>query len=220
MFNQKKWCVLFAALFLGLAAELFAPEMFVRTADAEEHAEANLSVVALNDASEPVTCICTEDIWKAVYQDVMCNDLVLMSGTSDHIVKYHDRKFAITHDDYQVLLQIVEAEAGSEDIKGRMLVANVILNRLEVGFGGNTISEVVFDEGQFSPVADGRFFKVVPTEDTVEAVNRVLAGEDLSEGALYFMCRERASKRGTRWFDRNLKFLYKHGGHEFYAEKD
>lgn len=220
MFKQKTWCVLFAALLLGLAAELFAPEMLVGTAAAAEKAGACFFEECLADVSEPLAPVCTEDIWKAVYQEVMSNDLILMSNSTDHIVKYHGRKFAITQDDYQVLLQIVEAEAGSEDIKGRMLVANVILNRLEIGFGGDTISEVVFDEGQFSPVADGRFFKVVPTEDTIEAVERVLAGEDVSEGAIYFMCRERASKKGIRWFDKKLKFLFKHGGHEFYSEKD
>ena len=32
--------------------------------------------------------------------------------------------------DYDNLLHIVEAEAGTEDIKGRVLIANVIMNRL------------------------------------------------------------------------------------------
>ena len=35
MFSQKKWFVLFAVLFLGVAAHMFAPESFVRTANAE-----------------------------------------------------------------------------------------------------------------------------------------------------------------------------------------
>lgn len=35
----------------------------------------------------------------------------------------------MSDEDYQNLLQIVEAEAGTEDIKGRVLVANVIMNR-------------------------------------------------------------------------------------------
>ena len=36
----------------------------------------------------------------------------------------------MSDEDYDTLLRIVEAEAGSEDIKGRVLVANVIMNRL------------------------------------------------------------------------------------------
>ena len=226
MFNQKRWCTLFAVLFLGLAVELFAPEMFVRTADAMECTDVrtctkmHVPEETVCDETEPLTRICTEDVWKAVYQEVRDAELVLMSSTTDHIVEYHNRKFAITHDDYQVLLQIVEAEAGTVDIKGIMLVANVILNRLEIGFGGNTITDVVFDKGQFSPVADGRFFTVTPTMATRKAVERVLDGEDYSQGALYFMNRARASKNGARWFDRNLELLFQHGDHGFYKEKD
>jgi len=224
MLNQKKWFVLFAALFLGLAAEIIAPEGFIKTANAE--------------TKESVDLLCTEDVWKAVYQDLMygemtsekltamalaevkAQDLSLMTNATDHIVNYHGKRFAISDDEYQVLLQIVEAEAPAEDIKGKMLVANVVLNRMELNFGGDSISEVVFAKGQFEPVSNGRIFKVTPSETTIEAVERVLNGEDLSQGALYFMARDLASKKGVSWFDKNLKFLFKHGGHEFYTEKD
>lgn len=234
MLSKKKWFVLFAAFFLGLAAEIFAPEEVVKTANAAAHA----NFAKASEASGSLRLISTEDIWKEVYQELMYGsemtgeklvalalaevkerDLSLMSSSTDRIVNYHGRRFAITEEDYQVLLKIVEAESGGEDIKGRMLVANVILNRLEVGFGGDTITEVVFDEGQFSPVASGKIFKMVPSETTIEAVERVLDGEDHSKGALYFMCRELASKKGIRWFEKNLKFLFKHGCHEFYVEK-
>ena len=224
---KKKWLMLFAMIFLGLAGVMAAPENQLRTASAETENE------------EMVALVTAEDVWKEVYGQLMYGtensdkvivalamaevkerDVELMTSDTDHIVNYHGRRFAITDDEYQVLLKIVEAEAGGEDIVGKMLVANVVLNRLEIGFGGDTISDVVFDEGQFSPVASGRIFKVTPSEETIEAVERVLDGEDKSEGALYFMCRELASKRGIRWFDKNLKFLFKHGCHEFYVEKD
>ena len=35
----------------------------------------------------------------------------------------------MSDEDYDTLLHIVEAEAGTEDVKGRVLVANVIMNR-------------------------------------------------------------------------------------------
>ena len=34
----------------------------------------------------------------------------------------------MSDEDYDTLLHIVEAEAGTEDVKGRILVANVIMN--------------------------------------------------------------------------------------------
>ncbi len=231
MFNQKKWFGFLAVLFLGLAACIFAPERFVRTAKAETQN------VEAEETKQSLDLLCAEDVWKNVFQDlkygemtdeklaalalaeVKNRDLALMSSSTDHIVNYHGKRFAITDDDYQVLLQIVQAEASGEDVIGKMLVANVVLNRVEVGFCGNTISEVVFAPGQFAPVENGRIFRVTPDEVTIEAVERVLNGEDYSQGALYFMCRELASKRGIRWFDTNLKFLFKHGCHEFYVEK-
>ena len=227
MFNQKKWLVLFAALFLGLAIELFIPEGLVRIA----HAETKTTV------KDSLDLLSAEDVWKNIFQDwkygemtdkklvmnalaeVKNRDLELMSSSTDHIVNYHGKRYAITHDDYQVLLQIVQAEAGYEDIIGRILVANVVLNRVEVGFCGKTITDVVFAKDQFSPVANGYIFRVVPDETTIEAVERALKGEDHSQGALYFMNRKLASKKGIRWFDKHLKFLFKHGGHEFYKEK-
>ena len=51
---------------------------------------------------------------------------------------------------------IVEAEAGTEDIKGRVLIANVIMNRLSHEEFPDTITGVILDQRngipQFSPV--------------------------------------------------------------------
>ncbi len=45
--------------------------------------------------------------------------------------------------DYDVFLRIVEAEAGTEDLKGRILVANVILNRVKNDEFPDTVTDVV-----------------------------------------------------------------------------
>ena len=51
--------------------------------------------------------------------------------------------FNLEDQEYQVLLKIVEAEAGCEDTEGRMLVANVVMNRVRNGYFPNTVTEVV-----------------------------------------------------------------------------
>ncbi|HAB62494.1 MAG TPA: hypothetical protein DCE48_17660 [Lachnospiraceae bacterium] len=120
----------------------------------------------------------------------------------------------------EVLLRIVEAEATGEDIKGKMLVANVILNRVKSSQFPDTVKEVVFQKNgrttQFSPIADGRYWSVSISKSTREAVERVLNGEDESQGALYFSARSKAKKSNMSWFDNNLTWLFKYGGHEFY----
>lgn len=123
----------------------------------------------------------------------------------------------------EILQRIVEAEATGEDIKGRILVANVILNRVKNKQFPDTVKEVVFQRSggsvQFSPTKDGRYWSVTISKKTKEAVDRVLKGEDYSQGALYFSARSRADKNSMRWFDNNLKWLFKYHGHEFYTNK-
>ena len=121
-----------------------------------------------------------------------------------------------TESDYNVLLRIVQAEAGGCDMKGKILVANVILNRVESDEFPDTITDVVYEKRQFSPVSNGSINRCQVAEETVEAVDRALAGEDYSEGALYFMNRRASSGSNVRWFDTHLDYLFQHGGHEFF----
>lgn len=128
--------------------------------------------------------------------------------------------YELTDEDYEVLLRIVEAEAGGEDIEGKMLVAGVVLNRVEHEDFPDTVKDVVFQQNngvtQFSPVNGGRYYTVTVSEETVEAVERVLNGEDITQGALYFAARKHANSTSMRWFDEHLTFLFAHGGHEFF----
>ena len=134
-----------------------------------------------------------------------------------------DTPLLITEEDKEVLLRIVEAEATCEDIKGRMLVANVIMNRVVSKKFPDSIAEVVFQNNgvtyQFAPIKDGRYWTVEVSDETREAVERVLAGEDYSQGALYFAARRMANKQAMSWFDTSLKFLFRHGVHEFFTDK-
>lgn len=118
--------------------------------------------------------------------------------------------------DYQTLLKIVQAEAGNCDRTGRILVANVILNRVESDTFPDTVHSVVYQRHQFSPVGNGSINRCRVTDATVEAVDSALAGEDYSDGALYFMNRRASSRKNVRWFDNHLDFLFKHGNHEFF----
>lgn len=118
--------------------------------------------------------------------------------------------------DYQVLLRIVQAEAGICDTKGKILVANVILNRVRDDEFPNNITDVVYQKSQFSPVSNGSINTVSVTNQTIDSVNRALAGEDYSQGALYFMYRGGSRRHAVNWFDGRLTFLFQHERHEFF----
>lgn len=127
-----------------------------------------------------------------------------------------EEAMVLSDNDYNTLLRIVQAESGGCDIIGKILVANVILNRVESDEFPNSIYGVVYQKHQFSPVIDGSINRCKVTDETREAVERALNGEDPSEGALYFMNRSKSSSKNVRWFDTKLSFLFKHGEHEFF----
>ena len=126
------------------------------------------------------------------------------------------RAMTVSDEDYQVLLKIVQAEAGICDDKGKILVANVILNRVRSDRFPDTVRGVVYAPSQFSPVSNGTINSVKVTDSTRECVDRALAGEDYSDGALYFMYRNGSRGSAVRWFDSNLTYLFQHGNHEFF----
>ena len=123
---------------------------------------------------------------------------------------------AVSDDDYQVLLRIVQAEAGVCDEKGKILGANVVLNRVKSQEFPDSVRSVVYEPSQFSPVSDGSINSVKVTEETKECVNRALEGEDYSDGALYFMNRRGSRSRAVSWFDSHLTYLFRHQNHEFF----
>ncbi len=128
---------------------------------------------------------------------------------------------AISEEDYDALLRIVQAEAGGEDEQGRILVAEVILNRVLAEEFASTVYDVIFEKSggssQFAPTADGRYYSVEVTQSTVEAVEKAIHEEDISQGALFFSARRKANPYDMAWFDNNLTWLFQYGGHEFYT---
>ena len=130
----------------------------------------------------------------------------------------------MSDEDYDTLLHIVEAEAGTEDVKGRVLVANVIMNRIKNDEFPDTVTEVVWQRidgvPQFSPTYDGRIYEVSVTDETKEAVRQALEGVDYSEGALFFIQKSEAEAHNVSWFEKDLKRLFKYGVHEFYTYPD
>lgn len=126
----------------------------------------------------------------------------------------------VSEQDIECLMRIVEAEAGCEDRMGKLLVANVVINRVRDEAFPDTVTEVVYQRNshstQFSPVSNGRIDTVEISEETKEVVYSALLGEDVSQGALYFVARQYADPDKVCWFDDNLTHLFSHGGHDFF----
>ena len=116
---------------------------------------------------------------------------------------------SVSLDEFDALCSIVHCEAESEDLHGKILIADVILNRVDSEQYPNNIKEVIEQKGQFDPVTSRAYYKAVPARESIEAVLQALNGADYSEGALYFQKSE-----STEWGD--YQYLFRYGAHSFY----
>ena len=129
------------------------------------------------------------------------------------IVRY---RVNLDHGARRILERIVEAESGDQTIKGRQMVANVILNRMKSEKFPNSVREIVFAGRQFSPVSNGSYYRVKVSSQTKKAVEKALKEKDNTNGALYFMYRAGSDSSNVSWFDRELTKICEYGCHEFF----
>lgn len=88
-----------------------------------------------------------------------------------------------------LLACIVYCESGNQSYEGQLAVANVVLNRVKSPLFPNTVSEVVYQSGQFTPAFSGSLARVLasgPSAQSVQAANDALAGNNNIGDYLYF----------------------------------
>ena len=121
--------------------------------------------------------------------------------TQDWIVYY-----PITAEDRRVLECIVEGEAGTEGLEGKMWVATCLLNAMKRE--GDASAAFVRKQYQY----DGWEENV--TDETITAVSRVFDdGELMHDTVLWFY----APKRGYSKWHETQKFVAEVGGHRLFA---
>lgn len=90
--------------------------------------------------------------------------------------------------DEALLAALIECEAGGESYEGKLAVGSVVMNRVASSYFPNTVVGVIYQTGQFSPVASGRFATVLARgagSSSVKAASEVLGGKR-TINALYF----------------------------------
>ncbi|MFT3982929.1 MAG: cell wall hydrolase [Lachnospiraceae bacterium] len=152
-----------------------------------------------------VNSMLAEDAEKTEQNDAITDVTYIQNGTEIEL----DEVMPISLEDFDALCKIVHSEAGSEDMEGQILIANVVMNRVQSDIFPSDIQEVILQVGQFEPVSRGGYFSAKPSKTTREAVMRALNGEDFSQGALYF-------QKSTSKIWGGREYLFRHGNHSFY----
>lgn len=90
--------------------------------------------------------------------------------------------------DLTLLAALIQCEAGGESYEGKLAVGSVVMNRVSSSHFPNTVAGVIYQGGQFSPVASGRFASVLAKgadRSCTQAASEVLGG-NITIGTLYF----------------------------------
>ena len=96
---------------------------------------------------------------------------------------------SVSGGELDLLAAIIQCEAGGESHEGKVAVGAVIMNRIQSSDFPNSIRDVVYQGGQFSPVASGKLSSVLQEgarSDCYAAAQEALNGVNPVGDSLYF----------------------------------
>lgn len=127
------------------------------------------------------------------------------------LIKFTDKEI-------EILQRITEAECTGKSKESKANVTSIVLNRVYSSEFPDDIESVVFQQSQFTPIADKRYYKVEVTQETIDAVNDVIKN-GVKHDCLYFCNYDNITSSSLRkWFN-NLEYVFTDSAnHSFYRE--
>ena len=114
-------------------------------------------------------------------------------------------------DDLYWMSRIITYESGNQPVAGQIGVGNVVMNRVESSRFKNTVKDVIFQQGQFSPVATGAIY-LDPYEISTICAKMVFEGYNTVGEALFFQ----QGRYGANWISQNTRFVINIADHNFF----
>ncbi len=131
------------------------------------------TTASASDTKITVTTTQTVTKYKTIYEEAY-------STGAYNYPDYAGRSYAASASERELLAALIYCEAGGESYEGQKAVGSVVMNRVYSSYFPNTISGVIYDSGQFTPVRSGRLALVLAnktyTDSCVRAANEVIAG--------------------------------------------
>ena len=146
------------------------------TVDAEAEAAAALAAEAARSAQASAQAVQTEQ-----GQAAQETEAVSTQETAQQV--------SVSTSDLDLMAAIIECEAGGESYEGKIGVGAVIMNRIRSGEFPNTLSEVIYQSGQFEPTWTGKLSNVLSrgaSEACYAAAKDVFAGANTIGDRLFF----------------------------------
>ena len=114
-----------------------------------------------------------------------------------------------------MLAALIECEAGGESYTGMVAVGAVVVNRVNSGSFPNSVSGVIYQGGQFTPVATGTFQSVLSRgarSDCYAAAQAALSGESrLADACILTAATAAESRSDISIFIKNRRGTFARG---------
>ena len=140
--------------------------------------------------------------------DTYSLEVYLNEDSSNYIIEDSEEQIEeeIKEGEMELLAQLIEAEAGNQDLIGKILVGDVVMNRCREY--DKSLEEVVFAKNQFACIDDGGFDRAgyCISEESFEAAKRAYSGDGLDDEILFFTAGE---------YNPYCSPAYKYGDHYF-----
>ncbi len=109
---------------------------------------------------------------------------------AERLAKEQAAREAAAQADKELLAALIFCEAGNQPYEGQVAVGAVVMNRVKSGSYPDTISDVIYQSGQFTPAMTGWLDSVLAsggyTDSAMQAAEDALAGSNPVGSCLYF----------------------------------
>ena len=109
-------------------------------------------------------------------------EVILARQAAEEEAKRNAQKEAVlaTASELDILAALIQCEAGTEPYEGQIAVGSVVMNRVRCGGYPNTITDVIYASGQFTPACTGKLDRLILSGNIKESCRQ--AAQDVING--------------------------------------
>lgn len=119
-------------------------------------------------------------------------EVILARQAAEEEAKRNEQKAAVlaSASEVDILAALIQCEAGGESYEGQIAVGSVVMNRVRCGGYPNTITDVIYASGQFTPACTGKLDRLILSGNIkascIQAAQDVINGTCNIGDALHF----------------------------------
>ena len=119
-----------------------------------------------------------------------------------HITESNDTLYnSLTENEITMIEIVIQHEVGNFSKEYKTCVAELIRNRLMSEDFPNTVTEVLFQKGQFQGISSWLYSGIIPDEETKAVVKEVFSAEDTSHKATFYYNPALSEYESVMWFE-------------------